>query len=103
MKRFGVFDGEGRLLRVGTCHNDTIEQQAGPGETAREGLFFFDRQPREDGYRMKRAREYPPIGDQLDAVVKMAAALKAGGTDLPPEMVALIDKVSEVKARHPKG
>ena len=43
-------------------------------------------------YIAKRAAEYPPIGDQLDALWK-------GGT----EAEAMLAKVQAVKAKYPKG
>ena len=45
-----------------------------------------------DAYKYKRAAEYPPIGDQLDALWK-------GGA----EAEAMLAKVQAVKARFPKG
>jgi hypothetical protein len=45
-----------------------------------------------DAYKFARAREYPAIGDQLDALWK-------GGNDAA-EMLA---KVQAVKAKYPKG
>jgi len=43
-------------------------------------------------YQRKRASEYPPIGDQLDALWK-------GGA----EAEAMLAKVQAVKAKYPKG
>jgi hypothetical protein len=43
-------------------------------------------------YKQFRAREYPPIGDQLDALWK--------GGDAATEMLA---KVQAVKTKYPKG
>ena len=43
-------------------------------------------------YKAKRAAEYPPIGDQLDALWK--------GGDAAAEMLA---KVQAVKTKYPKG
>lgn len=43
-------------------------------------------------YKYQRAAEYPPIGDQLDALWK--------GGDAAAEMLA---KVQAVKAKYPKG
>jgi hypothetical protein len=43
-------------------------------------------------YKQKRATEYPPIGDQLDALWK--------GGDAAAEMLA---KVQAVKNKYPKG
>ena len=45
-----------------------------------------------NAYKTKRAREYPPIGDQLDALWK-------GGA----EAEAMLAKVQAVKARYPKS
>lgn len=45
-----------------------------------------------DEYKFKRAAEYPPIGDQLDALWK-------GGV----EAEAMLAKVQAVKAKYPKG
>lgn len=44
-----------------------------------------------EAYKAKRAAEYPPIGDQLDALWK--------GGDAAAEMLA---KVQAVKAKYPK-
>jgi hypothetical protein len=43
-------------------------------------------------YKIERAKEYPPIGDQLDALWK-------GGA----EAEAMLAKVQAVKAKYPKG
>lgn len=43
-------------------------------------------------YQRNRAKEYPPIGDQLDALWK-------GGA----EAEAMLAKVQAVKAKYPKG
>ena len=45
-----------------------------------------------DAYKTKQASEYPPIGDQLDALWK-------GGA----EAEAMLAKVQAVKAKYPKG
>jgi hypothetical protein len=45
-----------------------------------------------NAYKAKRAAEYPPIGDQLDALWK-------GGA----EAEAMLAKVQAVKAKYPKG
>ena len=45
-----------------------------------------------NAYKSKRAAEYPPIGDQLDALWK--------GGDAATEMLA---KVQAIKTKYPKG
>ena len=45
-----------------------------------------------NAYKAKRTAEYPPIGDQLDALWK-------GGA----EAEAMLAKVQAVKAKYPKG
>lgn len=49
-----------------------------------------------------RARMYPKVGDQLDAVYKMATALRAQGIELPSETLNWLDQVAAVKAKIPK-
>ena len=41
-------------------------------------------QHKED-YRLVRAKEYPKISDQIDAIMKMASALKDQGITLPED------------------
>ncbi len=55
----------------------------------------------EDIGRARRAA-YPDIGDQIDAIYKGLAALRAQGNDLPADTIAWIDKVAAVKTRFPK-
>lgn len=54
------------------------------------------------GYREARARRYPPIGDQLDAVAKLAAALRDQGVVLPADTQAWLDEIQAVKTELPK-
>jgi len=49
-----------------------------------------------------RAKSYPYIGDQLDAIYKLAAALREQGTPLPDEVLEWIDQCAAVKDRFPK-
>lgn len=51
---------------------------------------------------MLRAGQYPRIGDQLDAVMKLAAHLRGQGMALPSEVEAWIDRCEDVKRRFPK-
>lgn len=50
-----------------------------------------------------RQKEYPPIGDQLDAIYKMAEFLNREGIPLPPETADWISKCKAVKEKYPKG
>lgn len=56
-----------------------------------------------DDYRKRRKVEYPATGDQLDAVMKLAAALKEQGIPLPEETERWISRCQEVKTKYPKG
>lgn len=49
----------------------------------------------------RRRREYPDIGDQLDAVYKLARKLREQGHQLPPETEQWIDHCQEVKTKYP--
>ena len=51
----------------------------------------------------RRGREYPPVTDQIDALFKMAQALRDQGITLPAETLKWIDTIEKVKAKFPKG
>lgn len=52
-------------------------------------------------YRRARVEEYPPIGDQLDAVFKLAKHLERTGHELPADVKSWIDKCQKVKDKYP--
>lgn len=47
-------------------------------------------------YRLMRQKAYPPIGDQLDAVYKLAKALQ-GTVEFPPDVLKWIADIDQVK------
>lgn len=49
-----------------------------------------------------RRREYPDIRDQLDAMVKLAAALREQGIPLPDDVVRWVEHCQAVKRKYPK-
>ncbi len=49
-------------------------------------------------YKEKRAREYPSVGDQLDAIWKALATI-----DLPEQSKVMLDAINSVKTKFPKG
>lgn len=53
-------------------------------------------------YSEARRSEYPKLEDQLDALWKAFAAMKAKGTKLDPDANAMLNKITEVKAKYPK-
>lgn len=53
-----------------------------------------------ENHRELRAKEYPRIGDQLDAILKMTVALKAQGINLPEETTDWIDRCLAVKSKY---
>ncbi len=54
-------------------------------------------------YREQRVAEYPPIGDQLDAILKSIQLLIDQKILSPSsEMVDILTKVADVKAKYPK-
>lgn len=110
---FIVHDPAGKILRTGRCPADHLRLQAGYGETAIEG-DASDRLHRvEDGRVVVRepdpvvppstaelrARAYPPIGDQLDAIWKI---IRAGNAPAPAEATAVADAVLAVKTQFTK-
>lgn len=66
------------------------------------GRFIYDPVVIEKSYRMLRYESYPPIGDQLDAILKMALALRSQNIPIPQDTVDWINKCLEVKDRYPK-
>lgn len=53
-------------------------------------------------YAPLRAAAYPPIGEQLDAIMKMAHALHEQGISLPPETCEWVGRCMAVKETYPK-
>lgn len=56
-------------------------------------------------YREKRQRAYNkclPIGDQLDTILKAFDSVLQSGGDLPYELIDLIEKWQDIKAKYPK-
>jgi hypothetical protein len=49
-------------------------------------------------YRRLRVKDYPPIGDQLDALMKWLDT-----QEVTSELQGVIDWCKEVKAKYPKG
>jgi len=49
-----------------------------------------------------RAKAYPPVGEQLDAVMKLADHLIKNGVDLPTEVRDWVAKCKAVKAKFRK-
>lgn len=54
-------------------------------------------------YSELRVAEYPPIGDQLDAILKGFVVMRDSGVLLHPETNALIDYWQSVKQKFPKS
>ena len=53
-------------------------------------------------YDEKRKREYPPMGDQFDAIWKYIAQHREDGEVLGEDVDKELDKVLAVKAKYPK-
>ncbi|KAG0904997.1 hypothetical protein G6F61_014082 [Rhizopus arrhizus] len=49
-----------------------------------------------------RARSYPSVGEQLDAIMKLASHLDSVGLDLPASVREWIAKCQEIKRKYPK-
>ena len=53
-------------------------------------------------YFEKRQNSYPPIGDQLDAILKQFNTMRLAGTPLNDDINDIINAWLAVKAQHPK-
>lgn len=51
-------------------------------------------------YGRLRAAEYPPIGDQLDALFKFAEAMRVQGMQMPPDVGEWIDRCRAIKDKY---
>lgn len=56
----------------------------------------------DEDYRRLRAQAYPSLGEQFDAVYKMAVALRDQGIELPPETLEWLEAVEHVKQTYKK-
>jgi hypothetical protein len=55
-----------------------------------------------DSVRIRRSMEYPPIGDQLDALIKELNSRRLAGDNLTAEMDSIVNKCLAVKKNFPK-
>lgn len=111
--KFIVHDADGNILRTGHCPADHLALQARDGETAIEDehggtddrkhrivdgkrVEFTPAPPRPLPVEARRARAYPPIGDQLD---DLWHAMHDG---ILPMVPAFYDPIAAVKTAHPK-
>lgn len=56
-------------------------------------------------YQEKRAKAYLktlPIGDQLDAILKAFDMVLQDGGNLPYELIDVVEKWQDIKAKYPK-
>ncbi|MFW8567357.1 hypothetical protein [Orrella sp. 11846] len=53
-------------------------------------------------YTRLRQQAYPKIGDQLDAIFKLAKHMKDSGEELPTEVTEWLDRCQAVKDKFPK-
>ena len=74
------------------CVDDTDGARDAQGNKVEIDMAAVNAWVDPNAYKSKRAAEYPPIGDQLDALWK--------GGDAAAEMLA---KVQAVKTKYPKG
>lgn len=53
-------------------------------------------------YAELRKANYPATGEQLDALFKLARAMREAGVDMPAEVVAWIEDCQSIKDLYPK-
>ena len=63
----------------------------------------LQQQADEKKYYEDRAREYPLIGDQLDAIWKQFNAMRLAGDNLVQDADDMLGKILSVKNMHPKS
>ena len=67
---FHVRDTNGKVIRFGTCTQDTFSAQAQNGESVHAGIpeVNLDRPVWDDTYVTRRLKAYPPMSEQLDII-----------------------------------
>jgi hypothetical protein len=103
MVDYTVFDAEGRVVRRGKCPQTIIEHQAfNEGETVMEGEHtdMIEEEQAYSKHTVIRQRSYPSIGDQLDVLWKIVAAVPAFQI---PEAVEMLERIQAAKDAAPKG
>lgn len=105
MINFFITDKEGKLLRHGHCSEETLQQQVFEGEVLHTGLppqqelaAWYD----EGHYKNRRVKQYLPVGEQLDAIYKLAAGLVESGVAVDPAVTAWVEHCKQVKLGNPK-
>lgn len=52
--------------------------------------------------RKQAYEKYLPLGDQLDAILKAFDEVLQSGGDLPYELIDIIERWQDIKAKYPK-
>lgn len=68
-------------------------------EIDKDALDSLEEEKNNDASRASRLAEYPPIGDQLDAIMKWLSTETEFG--IPAELKSLAGKCMSVKAKYP--
>jgi hypothetical protein len=103
MIEFTILDKSGRVVRYGTCLPELLANQANERETVVEGIVQQAPEEPVYNYTYRRMKAYPEIGEQLDAIFKLAKALHAQGIIIPSDTLNWLDEVQSVKDTYPKG
>lgn len=100
---FTILNEAGQVLRYGTCMPEMLKYQAKGRERVVEGTLERSLDTPVYTYSYHRHKAYPEIGNQLDAVFKMAVALQEQGITLPEDTAEWVASVQLVKDTYPKG
>lgn len=101
---YTVLNSDQKVIRIGRCDEaDLAHQTINPGETVVEGHLPYEGGPTRTNYTHLRRLNYPDVGLQLDAIYKLAIAVKAVGIPLHPDTQTWMDWCASVKNEYPKG
>lgn len=102
MIHYLIHNEDGSIMQRGTCASEE-EIPAIPGKRSEMVDATDPRGPGtapEPTYREFRHMDYPPLGDQLDALWRLVQANDLAASD--PAAKEMLDRVRAVKARFPK-
>ncbi|MBT5797455.1 MAG: hypothetical protein HOI09_08740 [Porticoccaceae bacterium] len=91
------------LIRGNDCFDDDGNQVAITQSLVDEEVARLQAEQDVTQYKRDRQPEYPPVGDQLDAILKHLNYRRTQGEDLVKDLDNIVGAWLNVKSRYPKN
>lgn len=90
----------GKVMRITKWRHATIPQ---PNEAQlKVDMEEYTEHLKSIAYKGKRQKEYPEIGDQLDAIIKSISKIKDSGVNIGTDGTKLLSEIERIKTKYPK-